>query len=58
MILGRISEVEIEYDEENDALFLIKCDNPYEINLIGIWDTNEARELINFLNKFIEMKEK
>ena len=38
MILGRISEVEVEYDEENDALFLMKCDNPYEINLIGIWN--------------------
>lgn len=57
MILGRVSEIEVEYDEDNDVLFLMKGEDAYEVNVIGIWDTNEAKELIAFLNKFIEIKE-
>ena len=57
MILGKVSEIEVEYDEDNDALFLMKGDDTYEVNVIGIWDTNEAKELIAFLSKFIEIKE-
>lgn len=57
MILGKVSEIEVEYDEDNDALFLMKGDDPYEVDVIGIWDTNEAKELIAFLSKFIEIKE-
>ena len=57
MILGKVSEIEVEYDEVIDALFLMKGDDTYEVNVIGIWDTNEAKELIAFLSKFIEIKE-
>ncbi len=57
MILGKVREIEVEYDEDNDALFLMKGDDTYEVNVIGIWDTNEAKELIAFLSKFIEIKE-
>ena len=57
MILGKVSEIEVEYDEDLDALFLVKGDDTYEVTVIGIWDTNEAKELITFLSKFIEMKE-
>lgn len=48
MILGKVSEIEVEYDEGLDALFLMKGDDAYEANVIGIWDTNEAKELIAF----------
>ena len=57
MILGKVREIEVEYDEEKIALFLMKGDYTYEVNVIGIWDTNEAKELIAFLSKFIEIKE-
>ena len=57
MMLGKVREIEVEYDEDNDALFLMKGDDTYEVNVIGIWDTNEAKELIAFLSKFIEIKE-
>ena len=57
MILGKVREIEVEYDEDNDALFLMKGDDTYEVNVIGIWDANEAKELIAFLSKFIEIKE-
>ena len=57
MILGKVREIEVEYDEDNDALFLMKGDGTYEVKVIGIWDTNEAKELIAFLSKFIEIKE-
>ena len=57
MILGKVSEIEVEYDEYIDALFLMKGGDTYEVKVIGIWDTNEAKELIAFLSKFIEIKE-
>ena len=57
MILGKVREIEVEYDEDNDALFLMKGGDTYEVKVIGIWDTNEAKELIAFLSKFIEIKE-
>ena len=57
MILGKVSEIEVEYDEYIDALFLMKGGDTYEVNVIGIWDTNEDKELIAFLSKFIEIKE-
>ena len=57
MILGKVSEIEVEYDEDIDALFLMKGGDTYEVKVIGIWDESEAKELIAFLSKFIEIKE-
>ena len=57
MILGKVSEIEVEYDEDIDALFLMKSDGTYGVKVIGIWDESEAKELIAFLSKFIEIKE-
>ena len=57
MILGRVRDIEVEYDEDYRSLFLTKGEETYELNIIVVWDKEEAEKLIQFLNEFIKIKE-
>lgn len=55
-MISKAGHIEIEYDKDMNALFLSTGDDPYESNMIGVYDVEEALSLILALEEFIEVK--
>lgn len=56
-MISNAGHIEIEYDKSIGALFLSSGDDPYEVNMIGVHDIEEASLLITALKEFINIKE-
>lgn len=55
-MISKAGSIEIEYDRHLDALYLSTGDDPYEVDMIGVHDVEEALTLIKALKEFIEIK--
>ena len=53
----KVGHIDVEISEKDKAVWLTTGDEPYEISVIGVYDIDEAKELIKVLSEYIELYE-
>ena len=51
----RVGHIDVEISEEDKTVWFTAGNDPYEISAIGVYDIDEAKELIKVLSEYIEL---